>query len=157
VTDDEGLIGDSPGCQVIIASEPPPPDIPPIRTVTFDADGLGNSWYLVQQLADFGFETRDHVLKAVNVTGKVSNASVKFYRYGPTEPVDVSELEDGTGFTAEVPLDDTTEVETSARLNVNIPNARASTIRVEGTWDGTGQRDRLDQTVLEAAQQGIRR
>lgn len=133
-----------------------PPADSPVGTFTFD-EGPGSEWYLVLQLSDHGNELRDHVLKAVNVTGKVTNALVKFYRYGPGEPIDMGQLTAGSGFTAFVGLDDTNQVETSARFPVNIPNARVSTVRIEGRWTGNGIRDRLDQCVIEAAVRGIRR
>lgn len=135
----------------------PPTDTGPTRTVSFDGEGLGETYYLVLQLSDYGGEIRDHVLKAVDITGRFSDARVKLYRYGPTEPVTMSELENGTGYTAVVELDTTTQVELSQRFPVNIPNARMSTIRIEGEWDGNSPRDRIDQAVVEAATQGIRR
>jgi hypothetical protein len=30
-------------------------------------------------------------------------------------------------------------------------------VRIEGRWDGTGDRDRIDEIFYEIAQQGIRR
>lgn len=139
-----------------LGPEVTPPAESPVGTFTFD-EGLGNEWFIVLQLSDHGNELRDHVLKAVNVTGKVTNALVKFYRYGPTEAIDMTALEAGSGFTAFVSLDNTAQVETSQRFPVNVSNARVSTIRIEGNWPGTGIRDRVDQAVIEAAIKGVRR
>lgn len=133
-----------------------PPADTPVGAFTFD-EGLGNTWFIVPQLSDSGIELRDKVVKPFRVTGKVSNARGKIYRYGPTENIDIDAIEAGTGYATVVPLIDTTQVVQSKRHPVNVPNAMLHTIRIEGQWDGTGERDRIDEIIYEVAQQGIRR
>lgn len=136
---------------------PPPPPEPTTGTFVFD-EGGGVEWWIVPQLTDSDIELRDKVIKAVRVTGLVTDADIKVYTYGPSDPVVVSDLEDGiNSVTGAVPLPDTTNVAQSPRLPVNCPNAMLSTVRVAGTWDGTGQRPRIDEILYEVAQQGIRR
>jgi hypothetical protein len=136
---------------------PPPPPSPSTGTFVFD-EGGGVEWWIVPQLTDSGIELRDKVVKAVRVTGLVTDADVKVYTYGPTDPVVVSDLENGTNsITGAVPLADTTNVAQSQRWQVNCPNAMLSTVRVAGTWDGTSPRNRVDEICYEVAQMGVRR
>lgn len=137
---------------------PPPPPGPSTSTFTFDEGEEAVEWWIIPQLTDSGVELRDKVVKAVRVTGKVTSANAKVYRYGPTDPVVVSDLEDGlNSATGAVTLSNTTNVAQSQRLPVNVPNAMLSTVRIAGTWSGTGIRDRVDEILYELAQQGVRR
>lgn len=125
-------------------------------TFAFD-EGGGVEWWIIPQLTDSSVELRDKVIKAVRVTGLVTNADVKVYTYGPGRPMVVSDLEDGLNARAMRTLPDTTEVTQSPRRTVNCPNAMLSTVRVAGVWDGEGPRNRVDEIVYEVAQQGVRR
>lgn len=133
-----------------------PPAETPTQVFTFDA-GLGNSYFLALQPSDSGIEGRDKVIKAVRVTGKINNGFAKVYAYGPVEDVDVDQVEDGIGFKTAVVLAASSLVQQSKRHPVNIPNAMMHLVRIEGRWDGTGDRDRIDEIFYEIAQQGIRR
>lgn len=136
----------------------PPSGPRPVTTSVFDGEGLGNEWWIALQLTDSGDELRDKNIKPFRVTGKGSNRVAKFYRYGPEDDVDVSAIEAGTGFTVEADVPDAaTHVERSARLGLNVPNAMTWTCRLQGEWDGTGIRDRVDEISIEVARQGIRR
>lgn len=134
-----------------------PPSPPPSSgTFTFDS-GLGNKWFLALQLSDSGIELRDKVIKALRATGKFSNARIKVYAYGPLEDILVDDIELGTNAKCEVLLPDTTQVQQSRRFQINVKNAMNHTIRIEGEWDGTGMRDRIDELIYEIARQGVRR
>lgn len=127
-------------------------------TQRFDAGTLGNSWYLIPQLSDSGDNLRDKHIKAARVTGKVTDANFKVYKYGATDPIVMDDLTDGTNsITGPVALTDNTHVTQSQRYQINVPNAALHTIRVEGTWDGAGIKDRVDEIEYEVAEQGIRR
>lgn len=133
-----------------------PPLDTPADTYTFD-EGLGNSWFLVLQLSDSGQEWRDKVVKSLRATGKFTRGLMKGYGYGPLADIDVSQIEQGIGQRVTVTLTDTTQVQQTKRFQVNLPNSMMHTIRVEGIWDGLGDRDRIDEIVCEVAGQGIRR
>jgi hypothetical protein len=136
---------------------PPSPPEPITGTFAFD-EGGGVEWWIVPQLTDSGVELRDKVIKAVRVTGLVTSANVKVYTYGPSDPVVVADLEDGTNsVTGAVSLPNTTNVAQSPRLPVDCKNAMLSTVRVAGTWDGTNPRNRIDEILYELARQGVRR
>jgi hypothetical protein len=131
---------------------------PRVEAQRFDARGGGSSWYLIPQLSDGGIELRDKTIKAFRVTGKMTNPYFSIYGYGAQVPIVVSDLEDGVNAsTPKIPLPTTTEVELYARTQVNVANAGTYTWRLEGNWDGTGDVDRVDECVVEVAQQGIRR
>lgn len=136
------------GCAVV----PPPP----VGTFTMDA-GEGSTWYIALQISDSGDELRDKCIKPLTVTGKGANRVAKVYAYQPTEEIDVGEIEDGTGASAVLPVPDAAKVTRTKRLPVNVPNAMNWTVRLEGEWDGTGERDRVDQISIEQARQGVRR
>lgn len=136
---------------------PPPPAPPSTGTFVFD-EGGSVEWWIIPQITDSGVELRDKIVKAVRVTGLVTDADVKVYTYGPADPVVVADLEDGVNsITGAVPLDDTTDVSQSQRWQVNCPNAMLSTVRVAGIWDGVGPRNRIDEIAYEVAQMGVRR
>lgn len=130
-----------------------------ISTTRFD-EGIGNSYYVVPQLTDSDVELRAKVVKAVRVTGKLTDADAKVYTYGPEQVVDVDDLEAGTNsITGAIALTDTDLVTTSERTQVNCPNASLHTVRVAGAWDGTegDAKDRIDEITIEQAIQDARR
>ena len=135
---------------------------PGIKTRRFDAnlgdDEVSVSWYLIPQLSDSDHELRAKVIKAVRVAGKLTDANFQVYTYGPEAVVDVSDLEEGIlSITGEYPLTDTNVVTVSERIQVNCPNASLHTVRVAGTWDGVGSKDRIDEIEYEQAIQDARR
>ena len=137
---------------------PPPPTSPPaVQTGRFDA-GLGNTWYLVPQISDSGDELRDKVIKAFHATGKMTAPYFSIYAYGPAEDIDVDDIEDGvSSASGKKPMVSTTQVQRSKRFQINVPNAELHTCRLEGTWDGEGIKDRIDEICYEVARQGVRR
>lgn len=163
VTDSDLITGETPGCGIVVAPLPPPPDPPRVvRTATFDGNDLGSGarshYWLVAQPTDSGDELRSKVVKAVRVTGKVTNASAQIYGYDVGQPVNVSDVEKGIdASTRPQRLPDTEHVTQSARKQVNVPNAALWTFRVQGTWEGDATKDRLDEVVCEVARQGVRR
>ena len=133
-----------------------PPENEPASTFTVGA-GMGLEWYIALQLSDSGIELRDKVVKSVRVTGKTTNGKVKVYGYGPKEDINVSDIEDGINQKVLVILENTTQVQQSKRHNINVKNAMTSTVRIEGIWSGEGIPDRVDESIMEISQQGIRR
>lgn len=128
-------------------------------TKRFDA-GLQSDYYLVGQITDSGDELRSKVIKSVRATGKLTDASLAVYGYDVGDGIDVSALEAGTGSdTGAIALTDSTQVAQSPRTQVNVPNATLSTVRIEGSWDGSdgSAKDRIDEIVSEVAEQGVRR
>jgi len=136
---------------------PPPPVTPEARTMQFDS-GLGASWFLVPQLDDSSDNLRDKTVKAFVATGKMTAPFFSIYSYGPQKNINVSDIEEGiNSVTGKKRLRSTSQVQRSARVQINVTNAELHTCRLEGRWDGTGMKDRVDEIVYEVAQQGVRR
>lgn len=136
---------------------PPPPVTPEARTMRFDA-GLGSDWWVVAQITDSGDNLRDKCVKSFVATGKMTVPQFSIYAKGPQKNIDVAAMEAGTGSaTGKKPLPTTTEVQRTARRQLNVPNAMLWTWRLEGIWNGEGIPDRVDEVVIETAAQGIRR
>lgn len=133
-----------------------PPASNPVGTFTVGA-GLGLDWYIALQISDSGIELRDKVVKDPRLTGKFTNGRLKVYGYGPKEDINVTDIEQGINQKATLILDDTTQVQQSKLLEVNVKNAMTHTVRVEGIWDGQGIPDRIDEAVYQVARQGVRR
>lgn len=133
-----------------------PPADSPTDTFTFD-EGLGNDWFIALQLSDSGDELRDKVVKSLRVTGKVTSCLAKVYGYGPLENINVGDIEQGIGQRVAVSLPNTTQVQQSKRHQINVPHSMTHTIRIEGHDFGNGERDRIDEVVMEISRQGVRR
>jgi hypothetical protein len=134
-----------------------PPPVGGMATKRFDA-GTGNSYWLLPQLSDSGIELRDKVVKAVRITGKVTDAAFKVYGYGATEELNIASMEAGTNSrTGAVAIPDSTGVKSTQRYQVNVPGSALHTVRIEGEWGGDDIKDRVDEVIVELAEQGARR
>lgn len=132
-------------------------DTPTITTERFDA-GTGSSWYIAPPITDSDEELRSKVVKSIRVTGKVTNCLAMVYGYDVSDPILVSDLEDGdNSSTGSIGVDPTTQVAQLPREQVNVPNAVLHTVRIAGDDTGQTTRDRVDEIVAEVAVQGARR
>lgn len=120
--------------------------------------GASVDYYAAYQYSDFNVPLRDHVIKAVKVTGEMGSGNVKVYGSGATQTVDVAALQAGTGsLVSQNITTSTSAVAVSQRYQVNVGNLAISTVRVSGTYSGSGSADRIDQVEVEASQIGVRR
>ena len=141
------------------APPPPPPVTPTVEAVRFDT-GLGTPWYIVAQITDSGDNLRDKTEKAFVATGKMTVPKFSVYSYGPQKSINVSDLEDGINSnTGKLALRTTTQVQRTARKPINVANSMLWTVRLEGIGDNSNDamKDRVDEMVIEVAQQGVRR
>ena len=128
-----------------------------VETMRFDA-GTGNSYYYVAPIVDSGDELRSKTVKAVRVTGKLTNAASEIYGYDVSDVISVSDLEQGLNSdTDQLPITNTTGVAQTPREQVNVPNAVLHTVRVLGDDTGETTRDRIDEIVTEQSDIGVRR
>jgi hypothetical protein len=130
-----------------------------VNTYSFDqVAGDQVSWYSAPAFSDNGNEQRNSVIKSVIVTGNLTNASIGVFASGPTQAIPVAALETGnsSSATGAVTLPDTTVDTLSQRQPINVPNARVSTCRVEGVYDGSSALNRIDEMVIEFSKQGVR-
>lgn len=129
-----------------------------VKTYRFDTgSGSAVPWYVAPQYSDFGMENHSHVIKSVRVNGQMTSPALKVYGSKPTATVDVAALESGNGALATIAPSTTTTVTQGKRYQLNVKNLMLSTLRIEGAYSGSGERDRLDEIVIEAEPQGGRR
>jgi hypothetical protein len=80
------------------------------------------------------------------------------YGYGADDDIDIAALEDNTdSVSGAVSLGTTTGTKITTRKQLCCPNLNMYTPRVSGTWAGTGTKDRVDEILVEAAIEGVRR
>jgi hypothetical protein len=130
-----------------------------VNTYSFDQiAGAAVAWYSAPAFSDNGSEQRNCVIKSVIVTGTLTEASVGVFASGPTQSIPVTALETGnsSSATGAISLPNTTSDTLSQRNQVNVPNARVSTARVEGIFSGSGIKNRIDEMVIEFSIMGAR-
>lgn len=135
-----------------------------VRTYRFDdpTAGLPVPYYLAWQMSDWGAEDRTkRVGPFFQVVAKqVNGGSAGLYGVEPGETVPVAALEAGNHVTSKsgtITLPAASAVAQEDVIELNVSNLKQFTVRVDGTWPGTGERDRIDEVVIEAAVEGARR
>lgn len=128
-----------------------------VQTARFDA-GNGSEWWVMPAITDSGDELRAKTLKALRVTGRVTNASAMAYSYDVGDGIVTADLEAGSNSAAgPIALDDSANVAQSVRYPINVKNAVLSTLRVEGDDTGQSVRDQVHEIVMEVAVDNVRR
>lgn len=128
-----------------------------VNTFRFDAGTSPVVYYLAPQLSDSGEELRPkRIGPAVRVTGKVTSGNVKVYGAASASAIPVADIEAGTNALATLSLSNGTNVTEGGIVRVNAKNLRQHTVRVEGTWDGTGERDTIHEIIYEYNVEGSR-
>ena len=89
---------------------------------------------------------------------KITSGSIGVFGAGPSESIPVTALETGnsSSTTGAISLATTTTVTQYAQEQVNVPNVNQSTVRVQGSYAGTGTVDSIHEIVLQGAVQGAR-
>lgn len=131
-----------------------------VGTYQFDsAAGSSVGWYISGPFEDYESEMRTHVVKRIRVTAKTTSGSIGVFGATPTEAIPVTSLEAGnsSSLTGVVSVPNSSTVTQSQQFLVNCPNLAQSTVRVQGTYDGSAAvKDRVDEIVIQAAGQGVR-
>lgn len=126
------------------------------RWNTISGDSV--NYYAAWQLTNAGAPRQDKELKAIQVTGKFTAGDAKVYGFSQTEPIDLSDIEDGlNSLSGSINLGTQSLPQDLERVELNVSNAALFTPRVGGTWDSTGEPDRLDKVVLEYQPVGMPR
>lgn len=129
-----------------------------VKTYRFEAGAGPTAFYIAPAFTDSGEELRPKRLGPYfRVTGKITAGELKVYGAGPTQAVPVSDLEAGSNALATLTLSNGSNVTEGAALKANVKNVRQWTVRLSGTWDGVGVRDRLEEIVVEHSVEGARR
>lgn len=129
-----------------------------VGTYRFDTGSGPTSYYLAPQFWDSGSELRPkRVGPGFRVTGKITSGNLKVYGAQSTRSIPVSDLEAGTNALATLTLSNGSNVVEGAYQKAKVKGQKQHTVRVEGAWDGTGERDRIDEFAYEHEIQGARR
>ncbi len=130
-----------------------------VGTYRFDAAaGSAVSWYVAPVFSDNGVETRSHVVKRVRTTYKGTGVTAGVFGAQPTESIPVTSLETGnsSSLTGAVTVPTATTPTQSQQLQVNCPNLVQSTVRIEGSYAGSGTVDSVHEIVIQSAVEGVR-
>lgn len=135
-----------------------------VRTYRWDDDTAGVSvpWYLAWQFTDNGSEDRpNHIGKYFGIVGKIgAGGTAGVYGAEPGESIPVAALEAGDHSTSKsgtITIPASSTVTEYDDIELNIDNLKQFTVRIDGTWNGTGSRDRIDEVCLESYPLGARR
>ena len=110
--------------------------------------------YVAFQFMDNGGESRNKLISAVRLTGKMKDPEVQIHAASPGEEIDIEDVEAGTNARATIQFPDSSQVTRYERKKVMVKNNSIWTARVGWTWDGTGDPDRLDELVIEGRAHG---
>lgn len=122
--------------------------------------GIAVPWYLAWGFSDDGAENRPLCINAIRPTGLFSGSpTAGVFIVEPAAAVPVTALETGNSGSASgsIPLPTSTNVTQYDRIELNVSNAMQHAVRLDGTWIGTGNKDRVDECVVEAMVEGSRR
>jgi len=130
-----------------------------VRTYRWDDETAGQSiaYQIAWQPTDEGLENRPKAIKAVRAVGKLNgNAEIQIWGASPKSGIFVGALEAGSSGIGPV-LPGSTFVIEHERIEIDIDNAIQWLPNIIGEWNGTGDRDRLDEVVVESIPRGARR
>jgi hypothetical protein len=96
-------------------------------------------------------------VRAARADGKFTNGAVQIHGWDEDEVIDYAALEAGTGALVEIPMSTTTGIVRKFRERFNAPNCGLAIVRVSGTWGGTGEPDRIDESYMAGMATGNRR
>jgi len=130
-------------------------------TYRFDT-GSGSSvnWYLAWAYSDDGLEQNAKLIKGFRVTGRLDDATLGIFGSASDSEIDVDALETNNSgsLSGAIALDDATgNVKINEWNKIRVPNTLLYSVRIEGTWNGTGEKSRVDEIVLEVNAGGLRK
>jgi hypothetical protein len=132
-----------------------------VQVDTFRWNTVGSSgldYFAAWQLTNAGAPRQDKEIGAIQVTGQFTECEAMVYGYSQTEPIDLSDIENGVdSLSGAINLGTQSLPQELERVELNVSNAALFTVRVGGTWDGTGDPDRLDKVMLEYQPVGMPR
>lgn len=133
-----------------------------VRTYRWDDPMAGVSVpaYLAWQFADWGEERRPKAVKMLAVKGKLSTgATAGIHGAEPGESIPVATLEAGNSGSksGSIPLVASATVAEGDAIELDVDNLKQFTVRIDTTWDGTGEQDRIDEVVIDAIVRGAHR
>lgn len=131
-----------------------------INTYEFDkVAGETVEWAAAGAFSDNGSEMRSHTVKRVRITYRGQSTTMGAFGFQPTEAINEALLFSGNAasLTGAITVPAASDVTLSQQVQINCPNLNVSTLQVEGSYAGSGDLDRIDETLVEAAAIGVRR
>lgn len=116
--------------------------------------------WLAWQFSDWGAERRAKAVKMLAVKGKLSaGATAGIHGAEPGESIPVAQLETGNAGSksGSIALVASVVVSEGDEIGLDVDNLKQFTVRVDTTWDGTGEPDRIDEVVVDAILRGTQR
>lgn len=119
-------------------------------------------YYMASEFSDWGEESRPkHVGPIFSVVAKqAAGGTAGVYGAEPGDSIPVTALEDGVHSTSKsgiITLPIASTVSQEDVIELNIDNLKQFAVRVDGTWNGIGERDRIDEVIIQAEVVGARR
>lgn len=111
-------------------------------------------YYIAYQMMDNSAEARSKKIDAIRITAKAGSPVVQIHAASPDDDISKADIENGTNARATIAFASSTEVRRYSRKKVKIKNLSLWTARYSGTWDGTNERDRLDELIIEGDTHG---
>lgn len=129
-----------------------------VDTFRFNAGAEEINYYAAWQLSEGGAPKQDKEVRAVQPTGKFTNAHLRVYGYSQTEPIPITNIEDGiNSVSGAIPLETVTLPQTLERVETNLSNLGMFTVRIDGTSPAVGDPDRIDKCEVEFQPLGMPR
>lgn len=103
------------------------------------------------QFSDGGNEKRLKKIKNPRVTGLLHSATIGIHGAEPGEDISADDLESGNANSKSgaIALTNSSEVNYRPSEDVVVSGLGVYTLCVEGTWPGTGEKDRIDEVAVE--------
>lgn len=147
------------------SSEENVPEVAPDETYAFDtwqfdtpepveADRDPVAWYLLWQVMDNGAESRCKQTTFFRVTAKTTNGRLQIHGTGPDGDLDRDAIAAGENPLSEQEIADTSTMHRHKRQPLRVRNLSLWAPRISGEWDGVGNKDRLDELVIEGRPHG---
>jgi hypothetical protein len=133
-----------------------------VRTYRWDDERAGQSvtYYLAWQFSDWGVEDRPKAVKGIGVVAQMANGGVaSIHGAEPGEAISVANLESGPVLSKSggIALGVMATPTQGNFFELDVDNLKQFTVRLDATWPGNTQRDRVDEVVIDAVVRGARR
>lgn len=134
-----------------------------MRTYRYDEEDLdtpltSQPYYLVWQISDDGAENLSKVVSGVRPDGKFTSMNLQIHGARAGGELDITDMEDGTNsFTGNISFANSTQQTVYLEKRIKIKNLAKYAIRISGTWNGSGMKDRLDEIAVRFDVHGKRR
>jgi hypothetical protein len=131
-----------------------------VNTYRFDTEsGETVPYYIAFQYSSGDDEYRQKKIKHPRVTGKFTSATIGIHGATASDDIDVTTLEAGNSgsLSGSLSIANSTEVTVYEKIEAEVNGLSVYTIRVDGTWNGTGMKDRIDEICIQEITVGSRR